>query len=90
MFSSNTDSFGYQSFKGASWALVSGLHLGDTIKGLILVLGPLFNPDIWACILDRRTYYFKPHQYQIPYEIIWNLMKPNKKSYIYVRNVCNV
>ena len=28
--------------------------------------------------------------YQIPYEIIWNLMKPNKKSYIYVRNVCFV
>ena len=39
MFSSNTDSLGYQSFKGESWALVSGLHLGDTIKGLLLVLG---------------------------------------------------
>ena len=49
MFSSNTDSLGYQSFKGAIWALVSGLHLGDTIKGLSLVLGPLFNPDVWAC-----------------------------------------
>ena len=51
MFSSNTDSLGYQSFKGASWALVSGLHLGDTIKGLSLVLGPLFNPGVWACFL---------------------------------------
>ena len=62
MFSSNTDSLGYQSFKGASWALVSSLYLGDTIKGLSLVLGPLFNPDAWACILGLRAYYFKPHQ----------------------------
>ena len=61
MFSSNTDSLGYQSFKGASWALVSGLHLGDTIKGLSLVLGPLFNPDVRACILGLRAYYFKPN-----------------------------
>ena len=44
MFSSNTDSLGYQSFKGASWALVSSLHLGDTIKGLLLVLGPFLIP----------------------------------------------
>ena len=40
MFSSNTDSLGYQFFKGASWALVSGLHLGDTIDST----GPVFNP----------------------------------------------
>ena len=62
MFSSNTDSLGYQSFKGASCALVSGLHLKDTIKGLSLVLGLLFNPDIWAYVLGLRAYYFKPHQ----------------------------
>ena len=62
MFSSNTDSLGYQSFKGASWALDLGLHLGDTIKGLSLVLGPLFNPNIWACVLGLHAYYFKPHQ----------------------------
>ena len=54
MFSSNTDSLGYQSFKGASWTLVLGLHLGDTIKGLTLILGLLFNPDIWACVLGLR------------------------------------
>ena len=62
VFSSNTDSLGYQSFKGASWTLVSDLHLRDTIKGLTLVLDPLFNPDIWAYVLNMRTYYFKPHQ----------------------------
>ena len=44
MFSSNTDSLGYQSFKRASWALVSGLHLGDTIKGLLIVLDPFLIP----------------------------------------------
>ena len=44
MFFSNTDSLGYQSFKGASWALVSGMHLEDTIKGLLLVLGPFLIP----------------------------------------------
>ena len=53
MFSSDTDSLGYQSFKGASWVLVSGLHLGDTIKGLLLVLGlfliPMFGLASWAC-----------------------------------------
>ena len=50
MFSSNTDSLGYQSFKGASWALVFSLHLGDTIKGLTLVLGLLtFGFVSWAC-----------------------------------------
>ena len=62
MFSSNTDSLGYQSFNGASWTLVSSLHLRDTIKGLSLVLGPLFNPDVRACVLGLRAYYFKPHQ----------------------------
>ena len=53
MFSSNTDSLSYQSFKEASWALISGLHLGDTIKGLLLVLGPflisMFGLASWAC-----------------------------------------
>ena len=53
MFSSNTDSLGYQSFKGVSWALVLGMHLGDTIKGLLLVLGPFLIPMFglasWAC-----------------------------------------
>ena len=53
MFSSDTDSLGYQSFKGAGWVLVSGLHLGDTIKGLLLVLGMflilMFGLASWAC-----------------------------------------
>ena len=53
MFSSNTDSLGYQSFKRGSWALVSGMHLGDTIKGLLLVLDPFLIPMFglasWAC-----------------------------------------
>ena len=44
MFSSNTDSLGYHSFKGASWALVAGLYLGDTIKGLLLVLDLFLIP----------------------------------------------
>ena len=44
MFSSNTDSLGYQSFKGASWALVLGMPLRDTIKGLLLVLGSFLIP----------------------------------------------
>ena len=49
MFSSNTNSLGYQSFKGANWALVSGLHLGDTVKGLTLVLSLLtFGLAFWA------------------------------------------
>ena len=43
MFSFNTDSLGYQSFKGVSWALVLGQHLGDTIKGLLLVLGLFYS-----------------------------------------------
>ena len=61
VFSPNMDSLGCQPFKGASWALVLGLPLRDTIKGLFLVLGP-FNPDVWDCIFGLRTYYFKPHQ----------------------------
>ena len=61
MFSSNTDSLCYQSFKGASWALVLGLHLEDTIKGLLLVLGPFLIP-FWACVLGLCAYCFKPHQ----------------------------
>ena len=40
VFSHNTDSLGCQPFKGASWALVLGLPLRDTIKGLLLVLSP--------------------------------------------------
>ena len=51
MFSSNTDSLGYQSFTGPSWALVSSLHLGDTVKGLTLVLGLLtFGLAFLACM----------------------------------------
>ena len=54
MFSSNTDSLGYQSFKGASWALVLGMPLRDTIKGLLLVLGPFLIPTFelvsWAYV----------------------------------------
>ena len=40
MFSPNTDSLGYQPFKGASWALILDLPLKDTIKSLLLILGP--------------------------------------------------
>ena len=53
MFSFNTDSLGYQSFKRVNWALVLGQHIGDTIKGLLLVLGPFLLPTFglvsWAC-----------------------------------------
>ena len=38
MFSSNTDSLGYKSFKEVSWTLVLGLFLRDTIKSLLIVL----------------------------------------------------
>ena len=52
MFFFNTDSLGYQSFKGASWALGSGLHMGDAIRGLLLVLCsfliPTFRLASWA------------------------------------------
>ena len=44
MFSSNTDSLGYQSFKGVSWTLVLGLYLGDTIKGLLILLDSFLIP----------------------------------------------
>ena len=46
MFSPNTDSLGCQPFKGASCALVLGLPLRDTIKGLLLVLGPFLIPTV--------------------------------------------
>ena len=62
MFSPNTDSLGCQPFKGASWALVLGLPLRDTIKGLLLVSGPIFNSNVSVCILGMRAHYFKPHQ----------------------------
>ena len=52
MSSPNTDSLGCHPFKGASWALVLGLPLRDTIKGLSLVLGPFLIPTFglvsWA------------------------------------------
>ena len=52
VFSLNTDSLGCQPFKGMSWALVLGLPLRDTIKGLLLVLGPFLIPTFelvsWA------------------------------------------
>ena len=44
MFSFNKNSLGYQSFKWASWVLVSGLYLGDTINSPLLVLGPFLIP----------------------------------------------
>ena len=44
------------------WALVLGLYLGDVIKSLLIVLGPFLIP-FWACVLGRRIYYFKPHQF---------------------------
>ena len=53
MFSPNTDSLGCHPFKGESWAFVLGLPLRDTIKGLLLVLGPFLIPTFglvsWAC-----------------------------------------
>ena len=53
MFSPNTDSLGCQLFKGANWALVLGLPLKDTIKDLLLVLGPILIPTFglvsWVC-----------------------------------------
>ena len=65
MFSSNTDSLGYQSFKGVSWALVLGQHLRDTIKGPLLVLGlfllSMLGLASWACapiISNPINYYF--------------------------------
>ena len=44
VFSPNTESLGCQPFKGASWVLVLSLPLRDTIKGLLLVLGPFLIP----------------------------------------------
>ena len=44
VFSPNTDSLGCQPFKGASLTLFLGLPLRDTIKGLLLVLGPFLIP----------------------------------------------
>ena len=53
MFSPNTDFLGCQPFTGASWAIVLGLTLRDTIKGLLLVMGPFLIPTFglvsWAC-----------------------------------------
>ena len=53
VFSPNTNSLDCQPFKGVSWALVLGLPLRDTIKGLLLVLGPFLIPTFglvsWAC-----------------------------------------
>ena len=53
MFSPNTDFLGCQPFKGASWAIVLGLTLRDTIKGLLVVLDPFLIPTFglvsWAC-----------------------------------------
>ena len=53
VFSPNMDSLGCQPFKGANWALVSGLPLRDTIKGLLLAfdtfLIPTFRLVSWAC-----------------------------------------
>ena len=62
MFSPNTDSLGCKLFKGGSWALVLGLPSRDTIYLYIASTGPIFNPDVLACILGLRAYYFKPHQ----------------------------
>ena len=41
VFSPNTDSLGCQPFKEANWALVLGMPLRDTIKGILLVPGPI-------------------------------------------------
>ena len=52
-------------FKGANWALVLGLPLRDTIKGLLLVPNPILIPKFglvsWACapiISNPINYYF--------------------------------
>ena len=44
VFSPNTNSLGCQTFKGVSWALILGLPLRCTSKGLLLVLGPFLIP----------------------------------------------
>ena len=44
VFSPNTNFLDCQPFKGASWALVFGLSLRDTIKGLLVVLDPFLIP----------------------------------------------
>ena len=44
VFSPNTNSLGYQPFKGANWALVSGLPLRDNIKGPLLVPSSFLIP----------------------------------------------
>ena len=53
MFSPNTDSLDCQPFKGANWALVLGLSLRNTIKGLFLVPCPILIPTFglisWVC-----------------------------------------
>ena len=46
LFSPNMNSLSCQPFKGVSWALVLGLPLKDTIKGLLLVLGPFLIPRL--------------------------------------------
>ena len=54
VFSPDTNSLGCQPFKGASWALVLGLPLRDTIKSLLLVLSPFLIPTFglvsWAYV----------------------------------------
>ena len=85
MFSSNTDSLGYQSFKGASWALVSGLHLGDTIKGLLLVLGPLliltFGLASWACAPIISNPINHKNLYNPMYKLFFFFKKKNLRFY---------
>ena len=63
MFSPNTDSLGCQPFKGASWTLILGLPLNDTIKRLLLVLDPFLIPifglvySIYASIISNPISY---------------------------------
>ena len=61
MFSTNTDSLDCQPFKGVNWALVLGLPLRDTIKGLLLVPGPILIPT-FGLVSWAYAHYFKPHQ----------------------------
>ena len=83
MFFSNTDSLGYQSFKGTSWALVLGLPLRDTIKGILLVLCPFLIPKFglvsWASapiILNSINFHV-------------NMIK-KKSLYVYFADVSNL
>ena len=73
MFSSNTSSLGYQSFKGASWALVLGLPLRDTIKSVLLILGPFLIPTFGLVSWARAPIISNPISNYIVTKVIINI-----------------